>query len=195
MFQAVSDGLHWVLGEDLQHLTVWQVGVRVLVVYLVALMLVRLRDSRHLLGKHAAFDVVVGIIVGSVLSRGINGTAPFLITLAGGVILIALHWIFADLSFHNHHFGRLIKGNEATLIRDGELQWDQMAHWRISERDLMEFLRINGKLDDPKQVRLACLERNGEISVIQRQPTDRTPQVITIAVEQGVQTVRIELVS
>ena len=45
-------------------------------------------------------------------------------------------------------------------------------------------------LDNVDQVREAYKERNGEISVIKR---DVAPQVIDVAVKEGVQTVRIEL--
>jgi uncharacterized membrane protein YcaP (DUF421 family) len=64
---------------------------------------------------------------------------------------------------------------------------EAMKRHRISQHDLEQDLRLNGSLEDPHLVRKAVLERNGEISVI------RLPRVFTVAVENGVQTVKIEI--
>ena len=54
------------------------------------------------------------------------------------------------------------------LVRDGEIQWDAMRQGHISEKDLVEALRTNGKLTDAHNVQLAYLERSGDISIIPR---------------------------
>jgi len=41
-----------------------------------------------------------------------------------------------------------------------------MAHARISEKDLLEEARLNGKILDLKDIQLATLERNGKVSII-----------------------------
>lgn len=51
-------------------------------------------------------------------------------------------------------------------------------------------LRLQGQVTDLQKVQLAYRERNGRISVI-TQPSE--PQVVIVPVEEGVQTVRIEL--
>lgn len=73
------------------------VALRSAAVYLVALMLVCLGEKR-LLGKNTAFDVVIGIILGSVLSRAINGSASLLPTIIAGLVLVGMHWLLAILS-------------------------------------------------------------------------------------------------
>jgi len=49
-----------------------QMGLRTLVIYAATLTLVRLASQRFL-NKVSAFDVVVAIMLGSIMSRGING--------------------------------------------------------------------------------------------------------------------------
>ena len=58
----------------------------------------------------------------------------------------------------------------------------------VSHRDLEEALRIESHVTEPEKVQLAYLERNGGISVIPHKPE---PRGLEIAVEDGVQTVRI----
>jgi uncharacterized membrane protein YcaP (DUF421 family) len=182
--------VHWMLGLDVQTLTLWQMASRALIVYAAALLMVRLPSSKRFLGKHATFDVIFGIIFGSVLSRALSASEPFFETLETGFLLVSLHWLLAIIAFHSHRFAMLVKGNELTLIQDGEIQWDSLHQSQISKMDLTEALRANAKLCEPSEVKVARLERSGDISVI---PRAHEPQVIEIMVEAGVQTVRIKL--
>src|SRR6266508_2874605 len=81
-------GAH-VRAEDL---TIPQIALRAILVFLVWLAIVRMAD-RRLLGKYSAFDVVLAVMLGSVLSRAINGSAPLWGTLAAATVLVAMHWI------------------------------------------------------------------------------------------------------
>ena len=153
------------LGLDAEKLTVWQMGLRALVVYIAAVALVRLGEKRFI-AKFTAFDVILGIMLGSVLAGAITGSSPFFPALAAAVVLVGLHYLFAALAFRFERFGALVKGDTRTLIQDGEIQWDAMRRGHISERDLMGALRENAKMTDPGRVKLATLERSGDISVI-----------------------------
>ena len=65
-----------------------------------------------------------------------------------------------------------------------------MRRGGLTTRDLDEALRLQGEHPDSAQIDLAYLERNGSISLVPRKPQ---PRVLDVAVEHGVQTVRIEL--
>ncbi len=60
----------------------------------------------------------------------------------------------------------------------------------LSEHDLKQALRMQNNHTDPANIRLACLERSGQISVI---PFKGEPRILDVSVADGVQTVRIEL--
>jgi uncharacterized membrane protein YcaP (DUF421 family) len=119
------------------------------------------------MGRNTAFDVILGIMLGSVVSRAVTGNSPLLPTLTAAVVLVGLHWAFALVAFHWHPFGVLVKGRQQLLVRDGEVLWDAMRRTRMSERDLAEALRLEG-LERPEQVALAHFERNGRVSVVPR---------------------------
>ncbi|HVG00378.1 MAG TPA: YetF domain-containing protein [Chloroflexia bacterium] len=166
-----------------------QSALRTVLVYVSALALVRL-GSKRFLSQATAFDVIVAIMLGSIMSRAADGSSPFLPTLLIAGVLVGVHWLFALLAYHTSWFGNLVKGQRVLLIKDGEVQQDGMRRGSITEDDLTQALRIQTRQTDPAKVELAYLERNGQISVISRKPE---PQVFTVSVEDGVQTVRIEL--
>ena len=93
------------------------------------------------------------------------------------------------MAYHSHEFGNLIKGRAHLIVKDGQPLEHDLRQSHISEHDLIEQLRQHG-LDDLKQVRAAYKERSGEVSVLKKK---EPPQTIDIAVQDGVQTVRLQL--
>jgi uncharacterized membrane protein YcaP (DUF421 family) len=166
-----------------------QAALRTVLVYASALALVRL-GSKRFLSQATAFDVIVAIMLGSIMSRAADGSAPFLPTLLVAGVLVGAHWLFAVLAYHTNWFGTLVKGDRVLLIKDGEVQQNGMRRGSITHDDLTQALRMQTRQTDPAKVKLAYLERNGQISVISNK---QEPQVFTVSVEDGVQTVRIEL--
>ena len=191
MLVAIWDELQTLLGVGIagNDLDSVQMVIRTLIVYLASLVLVRI-GSRRLLTQSTAFDIVIGIMLGSIMSRAINGSAPVLTTILAGLVPVGIHWLFAFIAVHTPLFGPLVKGEPVTLIKDGEVQEASMRHAGITERDLNEALRLQSGTTDPKRFKRATMERNGSISVV---PYDREPRILQVSVEDGVQNIRIQL--
>jgi uncharacterized membrane protein YcaP (DUF421 family) len=102
------------------------------------------------------------------LARAVNGTAAFFPTLGGGLVLVVLHRVLAYWSRRSHAFGLLIKGRSDIIVRDGALDEAAAGRNRLSEHDVLEDLRLNGNVGEIRDVLLAVLERNGQISVVRR---------------------------
>lgn len=183
------------LGEGLEskNMGVMQMVLRAVVVYVVTLAVVRVGKKRFM-GRATAFDVILGIILGSTVSRVLTGNTPLLPGLGAAAALVALHWVFSAIALRSHGFGWLVKGEAEVLIRNGEVDGSAMRKAHMSERDLAADLRSEG-ISDPKEVAEGRLERSGSLSVIKtKQPgTAKEPQVIYLDVREGVQRVRIEI--
>jgi uncharacterized membrane protein YcaP (DUF421 family) len=175
------------LGQEAKEMTVAQMALRAAVVYVVTVAIVRLAKKRFM-GRATAFDVILGIMLGSIVSRAVTGNAPFLPALAASAVLVAMHWLFSLMAYRRHGFGALVKGRPRVLVRDGEPDRDAMRRAHVTEHDLEEDLRSEG-LDGPDKVKEARLERSGKVSVVKRSE----PKVVEIAVRDGVQTVRVEI--
>ena len=155
------------LGVEPKDLTFIQISLRGIVVFLVTLIMVRLGHKRSL-SRKTPFDAVLLVILAAVLSRAINGSAAFFATIGGGVVLVLLHRLFARFAYYSHRFGILVKGRPDIIVRDGECDFQMMRRNHLSIHDLEEDMRLNGHIDDLSKIRLARVERSGDISFIKK---------------------------
>lgn len=61
---------------------------------MLTIVMVRLSSKRSLAEK-TAFDAIFIVILASILSRAVNGTAGFFSTIGGGFVLVLLHRSFS----------------------------------------------------------------------------------------------------
>lgn len=187
--QRIGGVLEQIFGGDSpeQPLLLYQIAARAVAVYLIGLIIVRIGKSR-VVARITAIDIINAFILGSLLSRGITGSASISGTSMATAAIVACHWLLTALACRWHWFGTMLKGRYIRpLVKDGKMQLDNLQRSHISEHDLMEELRLRG-VEDLDQVAHAYKERNGEVSVITKKP-----QVIDVPVRDGVQTIRIEL--
>jgi uncharacterized membrane protein YcaP (DUF421 family) len=153
------------LSVDGHELGAVHMSVRAVVVFFIAIALLRLGNKRFM-GKHTAVDVMLGIVFGSVASRAITGNAPFFPTLTACAALVGLHWLVSAIAFRTVNLGGWVKGSPRRLVKDGKIDWDEMARSHVTENDLKEAVRLHGHYWDLDEVAAAYLERDGDISVI-----------------------------
>src|SRR3954465_14655677 len=108
------------VGGTTVQINVPQMALRALVVYVATVLIVRLGKKRFM-SRATAFDVILGIMLGSLVSRAIAGTAPFFPTLAASAVLVAVHWLFSAAAVRWHAFGEAIKGGPQLLVKDGAI--------------------------------------------------------------------------
>ncbi len=190
MLQMIVEQIQVFLGyeRDVGDVNALQMALRTLIIYAATLALIRL-GSKRFLSQATAFDVIVGIMLGSVMSRAINSSAPLVPTLAAGVALVGMHWLLAFLASRTR-FGSAVKGEPVLLIKDGQIQQPGVRRAGLSKQDLEQALRSVAQETDPANIKLAYLERNGSISMI---PCPSAPRIVDVSVADGVQMVRIKL--
>lgn len=162
-------GLDAVLGlsaTKADELNILQVCARAIVVYVVLIGYVRLCKKRFL-GQATAFDVILLIIIGSIASRAISGTAPFVASLAGTLALILFHWLISYFAEFSPLIGFLAKGTDTVLVKNGRVNRAALKSVHMSDDDLAEDLRQHG-IGDAKDVAEARLERSGKLSVLKK---------------------------
>lgn len=143
---------------------------RTLIVFIVAIIFVRLANKRFI-AQASAMDLVMAVVMGSLLSRAINGGATLLSSLVAGAVMVALQRLFAYWSCRSKWFETLVKGTHQVLVRQGVIDRDQMRRHNITDDELKFEMRLHALTEDLKQVRLAVLERSGEISVVKASET------------------------
>jgi uncharacterized membrane protein YcaP (DUF421 family) len=155
------------LGMRPEDLTFVQISLRGIIVFLATLIMIRVGHKRSLARK-TAFDAVLIVILASVLSRAVNGGAAFFATLGGSVVIVLVHRLLAFIAYHSHWFGCLIKGSPEVIVENGDLILPIMRRNHISKHDLDEDLRLAAKLDDVSKIKIARVERSGDISFIEK---------------------------
>src|ERR1700704_6275081 len=158
------------LGPDgkANELTLLHIPLRAFFIFVVGLAIVRIGDRRSLAEK-TAFDAIFIVLIGSMLFRAINGTAPFFTTIAAGIVLMLIHRACAFGACKSHAFGKLIKGRDVTLVREGKIDRAQMRRSLVSDHDFEEDLRLDAKTEDVSTIQVARLERSGDISFIKKE--------------------------
>lgn len=177
------------IGTDTAELGYMQLTARAVTIYLATLLLIRLGRNRFL-GKNTAFDVVLGFIFGSMLSRAINGSDTLFQTVVAAGVMLAVHWLVSYLGSRSERVDHLLEGRARELVRDGEVDEKALSRALMNREELATSLRLTGHVGDVTEVQRAVLERNGEVSVLTRRTE---PRVLEVQVADGVQTVRIAL--
>src|SRR4051812_36756344 len=155
------------LGIDSKEINALQMGLRAVIVYVATVLMVRLAKKRFM-GRASAFDVILGIMLGSIVSRAVTGNAPFLPALVASAVLLLMHWVISATALRWHTIGGAVKGHSEVLVRDGSIDWQAMRTAHMTEHDLWEDLR--GKsISHLERVAEARLERNGQLRVIKAQ--------------------------
>ena len=161
---TIANALLGLSAEKPEQLATTQVCMRAVVVFFVLIAYLRLAKKRFL-GQSTAFDAILVIVIGSISSRAISGTAPFGASLAGTLTLIALHWLLSYAAMYVPGLSGLVKGHSTIIIRDGLVDRKALQASHMTQDDLAEDLRQEG-IASVSEVKEARLERSGSLSVI-----------------------------
>ena len=144
---------------------VWVIVGRTSLVYLAIVFLMRFAPKRRS-GTISPNDIIALVLIGALAGDGIMGGANSVsdIMLMIGTV-VAWGYTIDMLEYRSPLFQRLIREDETALIRDGRILWRNLRRERITKEELMAALREEG-IEDPSFVKSACLEADGQISVV-----------------------------
>src|ERR1700754_300828 len=105
-----------IFGEG-KDLGVLQMSCRGIVVFIIALALIRL-SGRRSFGIRTPLDNIITISLGAILSRAIVGASAFLPIIVCCFVIVTLHRGFSWLVVNNKAFGRFIEGDKIVLFKN-----------------------------------------------------------------------------
>lgn len=141
-------------------------------VYLLLLFLFRLTGKRSL-AQITTFDLVLLLIISEATQQALLGE-DFSLTNAALVIitLLVLERSADYLSWRFPSFRRTTESQAVVLVEDGRILRKRLAHYRLTEDDVVTAAREQHGLRRLEDVQWAVLEVSGGISVVPRdQPT------------------------
>ncbi|KAF0099468.1 MAG: hypothetical protein FD144_3807 [Rhodospirillaceae bacterium] len=164
--------MDWLLSIDWKSMFVPTVALadlamRGLLLYGLIFALMRLVLRRQL-GGIGPSDILVIVLVSEAAGNGLVPQTQSVSESAFVVLVILMcSYSIEWLQFRFPAFERLTRGPKVKLIEDGRLLRRNMRREYVTEGELMAQLREQG-LEDCSQVKEACIEADGCISVIRK---------------------------
>ncbi len=142
-------------------------AVRAVGVYVLMLVVVRITGKRTI-GNFTAFDLLVALMLGEMVDELVYGDVTLLQGVTGIGVVALMHYANSWLSYFARGADKVLEGTPTIVVRDGALQREGMRRERLNEHDVLSLLRQRG-VDDMREVRLAIIEPDGQVSVIQQE--------------------------
>lgn len=143
-----------------------EIVIRASVTFLLLFLLTRGLSKRSL-GDMSPFEMILLIVIGDLVQQGVTQED---MSLTGSVLAVGTiaFWItvLTYVTWRSDQARRVVEGVPIVIVRDGEPVEAALRMERIPMAEVLEALRQEG-LEDLSDVKLAVLEVNGRISVIQ----------------------------
>ena len=159
-----------VFTEQGSKLNEWQVLLRSLIVFILAIGAVRF-GKKKFLGKNSALDMILAVMIGSIASRAINGSGYLLSTILSIAFLIGCHALLSymtikSMTIKSGKVAGFLEGAGTQVIKKGVFDERMMNKVSLRKEEVLEAARLHGKIEDLSEIEDAFLEANGSISII-----------------------------
>ena len=149
---------------------------RTVVVYIVVIVAMRLMGKRQL-GELQPAELVTTFLISNVASICIDEPdLPLAASVVPIFLIAALEILNSTAAWFFPRYAQLLFGKPVTVLRNGEIDQNALAHLRITAADLSEALR--GKdIFTPEDVIWGVVEPNGSISAAVREDGGPPPML------------------
>ena len=149
---------------------------RTVVVYIVVIVAMRLMGKRQL-GELQPAELVTTFLISNVASICIDEPdLPLAASVVPIFLIAALEILNSTAAWFCPRYAQLLFGKPVTVLRNGEIDQNALAHLRITAADLSEALR--GKdIFTPEDVIWGVVEPNGSISAAVREEGGPPPML------------------
>jgi len=151
-------------GKDLSAL---QMGCRGIVVFVIALVLIRI-SGRRSFGIRTALDNIISISLGAILSRAVVGASDFVSVVVTCLVIVLMHRLFGWFIANSKRFGRVMEGDKILLYNNGKFIDANLKKALVCKEDIMQGVRKSTLTEDLNDIEKVYIERNGEISAIKK---------------------------
>ena len=115
-------------------------------------------------GQLSIVDLIVSILIAELVAIAIEGKRHIMIAVVPISLLVVIQILISYISLKSVKFRYLIDGKPTVIIKNGKLNFTEMARIRYSLDDLITQLRLQG-VKSIEKVKYAILENNGNLSV------------------------------
>jgi uncharacterized membrane protein YcaP (DUF421 family) len=163
----MMDTLIEIFGQG-KDLNVLQMSCRGVVVFFIALLLIRI-SGRRSFGMRTPLDNIISISLGAILSRAVVGASGFVAVIITCLVIVLLHRFLSWLILRSKIVRRLAEGNKILLFENGHFIGENIKKALVCEEDIMQGIRRTVLTDNLNKIDKVYMERNGEISAIKKE--------------------------
>lgn len=148
---------------------------RTLFIYFLIMVIFRMMGKREI-GKLSIIDFVVSIMIAELAVISIEDPKiPMLNSLVSIFVLLGIQLLLALISLKSRRMREIVDGKPSLIIREGEVDENEMKKQRYNFDDLLTQLRENN-IKSLNEVEFGILETTGKLSVIKKnEDSNRTP--------------------
>lgn len=158
--------------------------IRTIILYFFLLIIMRLMGKRQL-GQLEPFDLVTALMISELAALPMeDNRMPLISSMIPITTLVILQIVTSIIQLKSEKARSLLNGEPSILIKDGEVDLNELRNQRFNLDDLLEELRLNGYFN-LSDIHYAILETNGNISIMPKEEnTPITPKFLNIKVQE-----------
>ena len=146
---------------------------RSVIVYIFIILALRVFGKKELTQLSIIDLVFILLISNSVQNAMVGDNTTLLGGLTAATSLFVVNWILKNLIFRSKNLSEIVQGNPLMLIYHGEVIQKHLDQSELSNTELVAAIREHG-VKNVKDVDLAILEVDGNISVLSKNFTQKT---------------------
>ena len=158
---------------------------RVLIIYLVVLLYLRIMGKRQL-GEMQPFELVITLLIADIATLPMTQTSmPILFGLVPLTALVIIHFFVSMLARKSITMRKVINGKPVLVVTPDGIQYEALKELNMSIDDLMEGIRSK-EYYNIEDILYAIVETNGTINVIPKSSSaDVTNENLGLDVEEA----------
>ncbi len=139
--------------------------IRSVSVYFFMVIALRIFGKKELSQLNTADVILILLISNSVQNAMVGSNSSLVGGIIAALVLFIINFILKKIMYNSKSFNNLVQDKPEILIHDGKIDFKALAKLEISSDELDEVIREHG-IENYKEVKLAMMEINGNISVI-----------------------------
>lgn len=141
----------------------FSIVIRTLFMYFFIIVVYRIMGKKEV-GQLSIIDLIVSILIAELVAIAIEGEKNIFMSIIPITILSLTQIFISYITLKSEKVRDIIDGKPTVIIKNGKLNFTEMAHLRYSLDDLVTQLRLQG-VKSIEKVKYAVLENNGSLSV------------------------------
>ncbi|MFC5447223.1 DUF421 domain-containing protein [Paenibacillus aestuarii] len=149
--------------------------LRTVLIYFVVFLMLRIMGKREI-GKLSLFDLVISIMIAEIAVFVLEDSRkPLMDGIIPMATLVLIQVVLAYITLKSRTIRVLFDGEPSVLIKNGEINREEMKKHRYNLDDLMLQLRQN-RVMNVADVEFAILEPSGKLSVVEKEGKETAGQ-------------------